>query len=135
MTPVSLAMLRRFTTDNAPKLAEELQRFELNVEALGKAVKLALQRPWERRAQPITANGEAAYPGHATYVDTSAASIELFLPQAERAAEREFLIVKTVAANSLTLRPVTGSINGAAAKVVTAAGATRVYCDGSDYWA
>lgn len=134
MTALKFEKLFDFPAGNPLALREALQRFEANVGRAFESVRDLLERPFTATPRPIVKAGFMALPGLMTRCDTSAGSFELGLPDPSRIAMRECLVVKLVAANTLTLRPVAGLINGSATAALTAAGAYRIYSDGGGYW-
>ena len=134
MTALKFELLRDFPVANAVALREALQRFERNVEVFAGNVKDLFERPFTRQARPVTASGQSAAPGQVVRVSTESGNVELLLPRPETVPGREFLVLKMEAANTLTLRPVSGTINAAATLAITAAGATWIYCDGGAYY-
>lgn len=116
------------------RLAEELSRLEENASNAIDALVASAARPYAI-GLPISRSGQTAVASKLARVDTTGGDVELFLPRAEDGASQAFPVAKMVAGNTLILRPLTGTINGAAFLNITAEGLRTVIGDGSGYWA
>lgn len=127
-------LIREFPTDSPPALKEALSRLERNVEAQFFSVVQAIDAPLQV-AERISSSGRTALPGQATPVDTSAGSLTVLIPSPAATKRKTLVLIKTSSANTLTVQPVSGAINGAASLAITAIGARVLYSDGEGYWA
>ncbi len=131
---VRLDRIREFTTGNALALKDQLQRFEQNVRDAVLKLDAQAEMP-TKLASIVTASGGSPKLGDVTRYDTTSASVEAILPAPSAVVNRWFPVIKMVSANTLTFRPVSGTINGAATLAITAVGLRWLYSDGSAWFA
>lgn len=128
----ALEKVRRWATGQPAELAEQLARFESSADRTF----AELARGLPARYDPaLTGVNAAAFWGVQLSVDTTLGSVVVFLPKAnpdDRA--KTLLLIKKVSANTMTLQPVSGLINGAASLGKTSVGLYVVSFDGENYW-
>jgi hypothetical protein len=120
-----------FTTE-AP-LKGEIERFERNTDEETRAIRTDMHKLF---VPDVARSTQYALPRNLVRCDTSAGNLTVKLPapSADNAG-LPFPIVKTSASNTLTVQPLTGSINGASSLALTNIGLHLIYCDGATYWA
>lgn len=131
--------VRRFVSD--PKEADlnrRLVQFEENVEnalAEVEAVSQPLPKLSADAATVVTGTVQAAW-DTTLRVDTSSAAIEVQLPGPSATKDGHSVrIIKTNSGGSaLTVRPISGNVQGAATHAPTAIGAHTYVTDGTDWW-
>lgn len=133
---VRLERIREFTSSNALALKDQLQRFEKNVSDAVLKLDAQAEMP-DKLVAIVVASGDAASPrvGQITRYDTTNGDILALLQPPSSVVNRWFPVIKLVGSNTLRIRPVSGTINGAATLVVTAVGVRWIYSDGSAYYA
>lgn len=134
-----LRRIRTFIVPGEPvagdALAQQLAKFEDNVAAMGSALVAQSMAALEPLPETVTASGSIIAAGQFGRYDTSRGNLSGLLTQAEPKRRGLLLVIKTSAANTLTLYPQGGAtIDSAASLAIAALGGRLLFCDGEGYW-